>query len=109
MPLDWALRGGPGPRAAPAPEAFPPGGSSGGQAWARPWRRRGRAVKAAEIPPAKWVDAFLVFEASASPTSYLRLELPGTAVGSMDNLQFRIPRAMVQNVQDAARGNTSSN
>jgi hypothetical protein len=67
-------------------------------------RESARPVGRAEIPPEKWVDDVLVFEAPAARTGPLRLELPGPATGAEGKLQFLIPRAMVRNGPAAAPG-----
>jgi hypothetical protein len=68
-----------------------------------------KPTKISEIPPEKWVDDKLVFEAPAAGVGPLRLELPGSAIGTRENLRFQIPRAMVRVVSDAGRGKTSTN
>lgn len=73
----------------------------------KPTTRRGpgKFVAQADIPPEKWIDDDLVFEVPNSPRNALRLELPGSAVGRDDMLQFRIPGSMIQQ----RVGNTPAN
>jgi len=52
-------------------------------------------VPKASLPTAKWVDDVLVFQAPARRIAYLRLELPGAAVGLAGKFQFEIPRRMI--------------
>ncbi|HEV3078425.1 MAG TPA: hypothetical protein VGY66_01545 [Gemmataceae bacterium] len=52
-------------------------------------------VPKASLPTAKWVDDVLVFQSPARGIAYLRLELPGAAVGLAGKFQFEIPRRMI--------------
>jgi hypothetical protein len=58
------------------------------------WTIAGHVPKAS-LPTAKWVDDVLVFQAPARRIAYLRLELPGAAVGLAGKFQFEIPRRMI--------------
>ncbi len=69
----------------------------------------GKRVQKAEIPPEKWVDDLLVFEAPTSNTPWLRLELPGAAIGAQSKLQFQIPSTMIQNKTEKAHGKQPTN
>jgi hypothetical protein len=55
---------------------------------------KGRAAASA-VPPGKWLDDVLVFEAPPEAVGYLRLELPAAAVGSTGSLRLEIPRRMI--------------
>jgi hypothetical protein len=59
-------------------------------------RGPGKFLAAADIPPEKWIDDDLVFEVPSSAKYGMRLELPGSAIGREDKLQFRIPSGMIQ-------------
>jgi hypothetical protein len=59
-------------------------------------RGSGKFVARADIPPEKWIDDELVFEPPSSLKNALQLELPGSAIGREDKLQFRIPSGMIQ-------------
>jgi hypothetical protein len=61
-------------------------------------REGGKFVGMADIPPEKWVDDDLVFEAPGSSRDSIRLELPGAAIGSEEKLFFNIPSSMIQHV-----------
>jgi hypothetical protein len=60
----------------------------------------GKKIQHAEIPPEKWVDDFLVFEAPASRPNALQLQLPGDAVGSKEKLLSRIPADRIHHLFD---------
>jgi hypothetical protein len=59
------------------------------------WIVKGRATKAT-IPPGKWLDDVLVFEPPSGSIDYLRLELPGAAVGTEGQLRMQIPKEMIR-------------
>lgn len=52
-------------------------------------------VATASIPPSKWVDDVLVFEAPTGRVEYLRLELPGESVGSKGSFRLQMPGRMI--------------
>jgi len=52
-------------------------------------------VSKASIPPTKWVDDVLVFEAPTGRVEFLRLELPGDSVGNKSNFRLQIPGRMI--------------
>jgi hypothetical protein len=52
-------------------------------------------VSKASIPPTKWVDDVLVFDAPPSRVEFLRLELPGGIVGNNRNFRLQIPGRMI--------------
>jgi hypothetical protein len=58
------------------------------------WIVKGRATTAT-IPPGKFIDDVLVFEAPAEPVDYFRLELPASAVSAKGLLHFEIPKQMI--------------
>jgi hypothetical protein len=64
-------------------KVFPPGKEVVGQ------------VSRASIPPTKWVDDVLVFEAPTGRVEFLRLELPGDIVGNKSNFRLQIPGRMI--------------
>jgi hypothetical protein len=64
-------------------KVFPPG-----------WVVKGRA-KAASIPPGKFLDAVVAFEAPRATVDALSLELPGAPVGVAGKLQVEIPKHMI--------------
>jgi hypothetical protein len=64
-------------------KVFPPGREVVGQ------------VSRASIPPTKWVDDVLVFEAPTGRVEFLRLELPGDIVGNKSNFRLQIPGRMI--------------
>ncbi len=49
----------------------------------------------ATIPPSKWVDDVLVFEGVPDRVEFLRLELPGEAVGAKGSFRLQIPAGMI--------------
>jgi hypothetical protein len=53
------------------------------------------SVRTALLPPMKWVDDVLVFEATPSSIEYLRLELPCAAFAAPGKLQLQIPRQQI--------------
>ncbi len=59
-------------------------------------RESGKPVTRAELPPEKWVDDVVVFDAPGARTGALQLELPGRAVAVEGPLRFLIPRAMIR-------------
>src|SRR5207244_3148910 len=52
-------------------------------------------VPKASLATAKWVDDVLVFQAPPPRIAYLRLELPGAAIGLNSKFQLEIPRRMI--------------
>ncbi len=58
------------------------------------WVVKGRA-RDATIPPGKFLDDVLAFEAPPGTIDYLRLELPAAAVGAEGKLQMEIPKHMI--------------
>jgi hypothetical protein len=52
-------------------------------------------VSTASIPPTKWVDDVLVFEAVSDRVEFLRLELPGESVGVKGSFHLQIPGRMI--------------
>jgi hypothetical protein len=52
-------------------------------------------VSKSSIPPTKWVDDVLVFEAPSGRVEFLRLELPGESVGNKSNFHLQIPGRMI--------------
>ena len=52
-------------------------------------------VPKASLPTMKWVDDVLVFPAPPKRVAYLRLELPGAAIGLGSKFQLEIPRRMI--------------
>jgi hypothetical protein len=58
------------------------------------WVVKGRA-KAASIPPGKFLDDVLFFEAISQTVDSLSLELPGAPVGVEDKLKLEIPKHMI--------------
>jgi hypothetical protein len=64
-------------------KVFPPGREVVGQ------------VSRASVPPTKWVDDVLVFEAPMGRVEFLRLELPGDIVGNKSNFRLQIPGRMI--------------
>jgi hypothetical protein len=64
-------------------KAFPPG-----------WVVKGRA-KASSIPPGKFLDDVVAFEAPRATVDSLSLELPGGPVGVAGKLKVEIPRHMI--------------
>jgi hypothetical protein len=58
------------------------------------WVVKGRATSAS-IPPGKWLDDVLVFEAPPATIDYLRLELPASAFGAEGKLQMEVPKHMI--------------
>ena len=52
-------------------------------------------VPKASLPTMKWVDDVLVFPAPPRRVAYLRLELPGAAIGLGSKFQLEIPRRMI--------------
>jgi hypothetical protein len=58
------------------------------------WSAVGR-VRTASLPPMKWVDDVLVFEATPASIQYLRLELPCAAFSAPGKLQLEIPRRQI--------------
>jgi len=64
-------------------KVFPPGREVVGQ------------VSRASVPPTKWVDDVLVFEAPTGRVEFLRLELPGDIVGNKSNFRLQIPGRMI--------------
>jgi hypothetical protein len=64
-------------------KVFPPGKDVVGQ------------VSQASIPPTKWVDDVLAFEAPTGRVEFLRLDLPGDIVGNKSNFRLQIPGRMI--------------
>jgi len=64
-------------------KVFPPGKEVVGQ------------VSRASIPPTKWADDVLVFEAPTGRVDSLRLELPGGIVGNKSHFRLQIPGRMI--------------
>jgi hypothetical protein len=64
-------------------KVFPPG-----------WVVKGSA-KAASIPPGKFLDAVVAFEAPLATVDSLSLELPGAPVGVEGKLKMEIPKHMI--------------
>jgi len=64
-------------------KVFPPGKEVVGQ------------VSRASIPPTKWADDVLVFEAPTGRVDFLRLELPGGIVGNKSHFRLHIPGRMI--------------
>ena len=58
----------------------------------------GQASKSS-IPPTKWVDDVLVFDAPSGRVEFLRLELPGESVGNKSNFHLQIPGRMIMTRQ----------
>jgi hypothetical protein len=58
------------------------------------WVVKGRTATAS-IPPGKTLDDVLVFEAPPAAVEYLRLELPGSAVGAEGPFRMEVPRSMI--------------
>jgi hypothetical protein len=52
-------------------------------------------VTNASIPPTKWVDDVLVFDAPPGRVEYLRLELPAESVGSKGSFRLQIPGRLI--------------
>jgi hypothetical protein len=52
-------------------------------------------VTNASIPPTKWVDDVLVFDAPPGRVEFLRLELPAESVGSKGSFRLQIPGRMI--------------
>jgi hypothetical protein len=67
-----------------AENTFPPG-----------WVVRGHTTKVA-LGPGKSIDDVLVFEPPSEEFDYLRLELPGAAVGVEGRLRVEIPKEMIE-------------
>jgi hypothetical protein len=67
-----------------AEKSFPPG-----------WNVKGQATTAT-VPPGKWIDDVLIFEAPDPGLDYLRLELPGGAAGTEGRLRMQIPKEMIR-------------
>jgi hypothetical protein len=64
-------------------KVFPPGREVVGQ------------VSRASVPPTKWVDDVLVFDAPTGRVEFLRLELPGDIVGNKSHFRLQIPGRMI--------------
>lgn len=58
------------------------------------WEPPGRPV-AAGLVPGRSADQLLVFESPAASATFLRLELPGSAIGINQSVRFHIPRSSV--------------
>ncbi len=67
-----------------AEKSFPPG-----------WNVKGQATTAT-VPPGKWIDDVLIFEAPDPGLDFLRLELPGGAAGTEGRLRMQIPKEMIR-------------
>jgi hypothetical protein len=65
-------------------KTFPPG-----------WVVKGHTAKGS-MAPGKWIDDVLVFEPPTPEVDYLRLELPGAAVGTEGRLHVEIPKDVIQ-------------
>lgn len=53
-------------------------------------------LRRAGVPPTKRIDDLLVFDAPPPTIDYLRLELPGWALGATGTLRLEIPKDMIQ-------------
>jgi hypothetical protein len=58
------------------------------------WSVVGR-VRTAQLPPMKWIDDVLVFEATPASIEYLRLELPCAVFAAPGQMKFEIPRRLI--------------
>jgi hypothetical protein len=70
------------------------GKSYGVKTFAAGWVVKGRAMSSS-IPPGKSLNDVIVFEAPPATISYLRLELPASAVGAEGQLQMEIPKRAI--------------
>jgi hypothetical protein len=52
-------------------------------------------VSSATVAPGKFANDVLAFEAPDTEIDFLRLELPGAALGATGTFRFEIPRSMI--------------
>jgi hypothetical protein len=56
----------------------------------------GRGPETHPLTPGRMIDDLLIYPVPPPQVEFLRLELPGSAVGATGSFRFRIPRSMIQ-------------